>query len=915
MILLLKLKAFKSLIAFIVIILVNKLIVNGQNSQEMSFAVIYDPQQVSVIDMVSEVMKQIETEYGGNLKLVDKLIVNNKEDVETQFCQVLESGVSAVLDLTHSELASDPGPIPYFHLDVTIQTFAEAMELYITSRNGLDTIFIVQNEEEMDGMLYHIIQKSKLRVLVIDGLDDSKLRKLSKVRPVPSHFSLIGNTKNLMSWFEMIKEARMIKIPNKWQFLFTDFQYDNFKYHTDFPDISRLVIDKNVCCKHLKVNGGRCDCPTNFDLAESHLKNFLKSIIPVLQNGNHIDVKYDCNQLLLNNSPSDSDNNNAILSSSIYSNVISNNPLIFIDATNNMTLRFSYDMQVFTGWEQDGGDHVKVATISNAKLRVDSKMGVKPTKRYFRVGIVEAAPWSYMVRDSKGKVILDDDGQPMWDGYCIEFAKKLAERMDYDFEWVVPKTGKFGKKFSDGQWDGLIGDLYYGDTDVAVAPLKMTAQREEVIDFVTPFYEQTGILIMMRNPVVETSLFKFMTVLRLEVWLSIIAALVATSLMLWLLDTYSPYSSRNNKKAYPFPCREFTLKESFWFTLTSFTPQGGGEAPKSLSARTLVAVYWLFVVLMLATFTANLAAFLTVERMKTPVQSLDQLARQSRINYTVVEGSDVHQFFINMKFAEDTLYRMWKEITLNSSSDDLQYRVWEYPIKEQYGNILLAINDSMPVKTPEEGYRKVNEAVNADFAFIHDAAEIKYQIARNCNFTQVGEIFAEQPYALAIQQGSHLHDEFSKSIIELQHERFFELLTAKYWNNSLKGYCPNSDESEGITLDSLGGVFIATLFGLGLAMITLVGEVFYHKRRAQKTPPILQVKPMDGDSVGLSTPPTISGKIHPSPPTYAETLQRYSQGDDEKGNVTIGGNTFMPVNKKQNFNSLFRAGGNVDMLE
>ena len=30
---------------------------------------------------------------------------------------------------------------------------------------------------------------------------------------------------------------------------------------------------------------------------------------------------------------------------------------------------------------------------------------------------------------------------------------------------------------------------------------------------------------------------------------------------------------RNNKEAYPEPCREFTLKESFWFALTSFTPQ------------------------------------------------------------------------------------------------------------------------------------------------------------------------------------------------------------------------------------------------------------------------------------------------------------------------------------------------------
>ena len=126
---------------------------------------------------------------------------------------------------------------------------------------------------------------------------------------------------------------------------------------------------------------------------------------------------------------------------------------------------------------------------------------------------------------------------------------------------------------------------------------------------------------------------------------------------------------------------DFTFKESLWFSMTSFTPQGGGEAPKSLSSRTLVAAYWLFVVLMLATFTANLAAFLTVERMQTPVQSLDQLARQSRINYTVVEGSDTHKYFINMKFAEDTLYRMWKELTLNSTSDQTQYRVWDYPIK------------------------------------------------------------------------------------------------------------------------------------------------------------------------------------------------------------------------------------------
>ena len=35
-----------------------------------------------------------------------------------------------------------------------------------------------------------------------------------------------------------------------------------------------------------------------------------------------------------------------------------------------------------------------------------------------------------------------------------------------------------------GEWNGLIGDLAKGETDIIVADLTMTSEREEVIDFV-----------------------------------------------------------------------------------------------------------------------------------------------------------------------------------------------------------------------------------------------------------------------------------------------------------------------------------------------------------------------------------------------------------------------------------------------
>jgi len=66
--------------------------------------------------------------------------------------------------------------------------------------------------------------------------------------------------------------------------------------------------------------------------------------------------------------------------------------------------------------------------------------------------------------------------------------------------------------------------------------------------------------------------------------------------------------------------------------------------------------YWVFVVLMLSTFTSNLAAFLTVERAQSAIVSLEALARQTRVNYGVQKGGNAARYFQNMKDAEDTLY-------------------------------------------------------------------------------------------------------------------------------------------------------------------------------------------------------------------------------------------------------------------
>ena len=128
-------------------------------------------------------------------------------------------------------------------------------------------------------------------------------------------------------------------------------------------------------------------------------------------------------------------------------------------------------------------------------------------------------------------------------------------------------------------------------------------------------------------------MFKFLTVLEESVWGCIVGAYFVTSVILWIFDRWSPYSYQNNVEIYKDDDekRHFNLKESLWFCMTTLTPQGGGEVPKNISGRMVAATWWLFAFIIIASYTANLAAFLTVSRLSTQVGSLDDLNSQSRI--------------------------------------------------------------------------------------------------------------------------------------------------------------------------------------------------------------------------------------------------------------------------------------------
>lgn len=103
----------------------------------------------------------------------------------------------------------------------------------------------------------------------------------------------------------------------------------------------------------------------------------------------------------------------------------------------------------------------------------------------------------------------------IWQGYCIDLIEKLSKEMNFKYELVI--KDEFGQPDPiTNKWNGLIGGLVEGvymaprrigftnfkhfsvllkEIDIVVAALTMTSEREEVIDFIAPYFEQTGISI------------------------------------------------------------------------------------------------------------------------------------------------------------------------------------------------------------------------------------------------------------------------------------------------------------------------------------------------------------------------------------------------------------------------------------
>ncbi|XP_036826436.1 glutamate receptor 3 isoform X3 [Oncorhynchus mykiss] len=446
------------------------------------------------------------------------------------------------------------------------------------------------------------------------------------------------------------------------------------------------------------------------------------------------------------------------------------------------------------------------------------------------------------------------EGNDRYEGYCVDLAAEIAKHVGIRYKLSVVADGKYGARDPDTKtWNGMVGELVYGRADIAVAPLTITLVREEVIDFSKPFMS-LGISIMIKKPQKsKPGVFSFLDPLAYEIWMCIVFAYIGVSVVLFLVSRFSPYEwnldeqdETKDPQTPPDPPNDFGIFNSLWFSLGAFMQQGCEISPRSLSGRIVGGVWWFFTLIIISSYTANLAAFLTVERMVSPIESAEDLAKQTEIAYGTLDAGSTKEFFRRSKIA-------------------VYEKMWSY---------MKSAEPSVFVKTTPDGVARVRKS-KGKFAFLLESTMNEYIEQRKpCDTMKVGGNLDSKGYGVATPKGSALRTPVNLAVLKLSEQGILDKLKNKWWYD--KGECGtkdsgSKDKTSALSLSNVAGVFYILVGGLGLAMMVALIEFCYKSRAETKRLKLAKN----------------AEKFKPAPPTNPQNFATYREGYNVYGTESV----------------------------
>jgi len=382
-------------------------------------------------------------------------------------------------------------------------------------------------------------------------------------------------------------------------------------------------------------------------------------------------------------------------------------------------------------------------------------------------------------------------------GLCVDLLHKFESDLGFSYALTRVDDPKFGT-YELGKWNGLMAALVNKQTDMVLSALKISSEREAVVDFTVPFLE-SGIAIVVAKRTGIISPTAFLEPFDTSSWMLVaLVAVQAAALSIFIFEWLSPagYNMKASPKSHG---HKFSLFRTYWLVCAVlFQASVSVDCPRGLTSRFMSSIWALFAVVFLAIYTANLAAFM--------------IPRKEYHDFSGIHDTRIsNPWSVQPPMKFTTLPFSYSAVTLKNYHQEVHRHLLRY---QNYSNSREAI---VAVK---------NSSLDA---FIYDGTVLSYLVSQDeeCRLLQVGSWSAMTGYGLAFPLHSKYKAKFNEKLLEYRENGDLERL-GRFW---LHGVCkPNMQEkraSEPLSIDQFLSAFLLLILGTLVSLCLLICEHVY----------------------------------------------------------------------------------------
>ena len=389
-----------------------------------------------------------------------------------------------------------------------------------------------------------------------------------------------------------------------------------------------------------------------------------------------------------------------------------------------------------------------------------------------RIGLVESRPFTRI------EYIIDKEGRNLtkFIGYIPDLIDLLKGRMNFTPQLFLAPTNQ--------TYTGLVKSVARGDFDIVMGDVTVTSLRREVAAFSASIFDN-ALRLIIRKPVAEqVDFFSYLRPFSPSLWVAIFVTTIYTSFLICLLERHDNEALRDRSIL-------SMAAMAIWYSIGNIMGYGVDFHVTTASGRLLTVALYILSLVLVASYTANLASNLTISKTKYIISGIEDM-KQGKLAFNRIGirvGTAAEEFYV-------------REISRGS-------------------------RNFYPLKSRQELFdRLLSGDIDVSFMDIGAAEYMTNNIY--CNLTLVGASFDGSMFGIVFPKNwLHIQD-FDINVLALRELGELDTLKKKWFETKL---CDDSVETPiAMGAESMVGLFLT----VGLITVLALVTVLWTKRTAIK---------------------------------------------------------------------------------